>query len=90
MSALEQEIIEKLRLLDKEAQQRVWQQIELDASYPAMPSVIEPVVSLETWLEEATKMRQEFAAKYGQLSFNIADLINEMREERLNDILDRY
>lgn len=81
MSALEQEIIEKYRLLDKEAQQRVRQQMAQDAS-------VEPS-TISEWLEAATKLGDELTAKYGKLDVSIADLIRESREERLNDLLDR-
>jgi len=51
---------------------------------------MEPVVTVDDWLEGATKLREELAAKYGKMSFTVSDLIREMREERLNDIMDRY
>lgn len=89
MSALEQEIIEKYRLLDKEAQQRVRHQMDEEVTIkPDDTEEREPQTILE-WLEAATKLGDEMTAKYGKLDISIADLIRESREERLNDILDR-
>jgi hypothetical protein len=81
MSALEKEIIEKFQMLDHEAQQRIRERIEQLAPAPS------PVTTLRTWLAEADQLRTRMSEKYGDFNLSIADLINEVREERLNDIL---
>lgn len=40
----------------------------------------------EEWHESVSKLREELYAKHGMFQ-SAADLINELREERLNDIM---
>lgn len=82
MSTLEQEIIDKFRLLDKEAQERVRQQIEQDVP----DETLEPM-STEEWLEWAIAFGKRMEKKYGPNRISSVDLLHEAREERLNDIL---
>jgi hypothetical protein len=80
MSALEQEIIEKFRLLDREAQQRVRLQIEQEES-------AESSMSPKGWLVWAQNFGNFIHDKYGSLQPNSVDLLNEAREERLDDLM---
>jgi hypothetical protein len=79
MSALEQEILEKLMQLDEPARRRVIQLAEQSL-----------VPEASNWLAETRALRAEMRAKYGKLDISIADLLDEAREERLNDLLDRH
>ena len=45
-------------------------------------------LALAEWLEEARKLREELAAKYGQFP-SAVDVLHEIREERLNDLMGR-
>lgn len=80
MSALEQEIYEKFQQLDDDAKQRVLQALTQPQAN----------VAKGNWLDETRALRAEMRAKYGKLAFSAAMLINEVREERLNDLMDRY
>lgn len=79
MSALEQELIDRIRKLDEERKRQVLIYIqEIDA----------PRLTLGEWLHDIETLSQELEAKYGARHFPSAtDLINELREERLDDIL---
>lgn len=79
MSALEQEIFDKLMQLDESARRRVIQLAEQSLS-PASVS----------WLDQARALRSEMRTKYGKLSFSAAQMVNDVREERLNELMDRY
>jgi hypothetical protein len=79
MSALEQEIIAKFAQLDDEAKARVRSAL-----------VESPSTTEADWLEQARALREEMRAKYGTLRFSAVDLLNEAREERLNDLTRRY
>ncbi len=74
MAAIEKEIIEKFRLLNKDAQKRVLAQLSEQLS----------------WLDETRALRAEMRERYGKLAFSSAEVLNEIREERLNDLMDRY
>lgn len=82
MSALEQEILEKLMLLDEPARRRIAQVVASTLPDESPQS--------RDWLEAKRTIRAEMRAKYGVLQFSVADLLNEAREERLNDLTDRY
>jgi len=79
MSALEDEIIRRIRQLD-EAQQR---------------ELLDKLVVFEEpepddWLERVRTLREELRAKYGVQPFgSVVDMVNEAREERLDDIMGR-
>lgn len=86
MSALEQEIIEKFRLLDKAARRRVLMQIAQESDSQPF-STVEPM-SAEEWLRWSREFRAKLRAKYGVREMvSSADLLNEAREERLNDLM---
>ncbi|MDZ4769842.1 MAG: hypothetical protein SGJ24_11995 [Chloroflexota bacterium] len=84
MSALEREVIEKFQQLDDEAQQRVGVLIaqQTEARTPSSGA--------DRWLDGARALRAEMRARYGKLTFSAAMLVNEVREERLNELMDRY
>ncbi len=80
LSALEQEIIEKFRLLDEPSKYRGLLQIKQETEDTSiMP------MSVEGWLEWAQNFGSYFQTKYGSLPVSSADLLNEAREERLNN-----
>jgi hypothetical protein len=79
VSAIEKKILDKVRQLDIESQQRVLEYIE---------SIEAPAITIGEWLERIDALREQLDAKYGPNHFpSAADIIEEMREERLNDIL---
>jgi hypothetical protein len=83
MSALEQEILEKIRLLDKDAKQRIRQQLEQEEADDSTFTftTVEPV-SPEEWLAWSRDFRARLHAKYGDREVpSSTDLVNEVREE---------
>jgi hypothetical protein len=84
MSALEQEVMEKIKLLDKDARKRVLHQLEQDV----IEETLVPM-STEEWLEWAIAFGEKIERKYGPRRINSVDLLEEAREERLNDIMGR-
>lgn len=82
MSALEQEIIEKFRSLDETAKQRVRLQIEHETEQASLKPM-----SVEEWLQWAQGFGDYIHKKYGVLSTSSVDLLNEAREERLDDLM---
>jgi hypothetical protein len=78
-SALEQEIVEAVRQLDEEHQQRVLEFIH---------SLSQAETPLENWVQKAHEFRMAIRAKYGDdLVFNSLEALDESREERLDDIM---
>ncbi len=81
MSALRDEIREKFRLLDKESQQEVLNELTAEMS----PS--KETMTWDEWLTWARAFRQKTAALHPEgFFFNSVDALNEAREERLNDL----
>jgi hypothetical protein len=80
MSALEAEVLQKMLQLDETAQMRV------------MTVVMQhlQIHKKDTWLDEVRALRAEMEAKYGKLDVSVSSLLDEVREERLNDLLDRH
>lgn len=75
MSALEQEIWQKLHLLDRAAKERIFDSLkqELEDS---------PAITLEEWLEKAEAFSAELRTKYGErYFFNSQAMLDELREE---------
>lgn len=87
MSALEQEIIEKFRRLDKAAQQRVRRQIEQEGETQPTGAGAPETLSLHEWLVWAQGFGAYVHEKYGERGFTSVDLLNEAREERLDDLM---
>lgn len=48
------------------------------------------IPNASNWLVETRALRAEMRAKYGKLDISVADLSDEAREERLNDLMDRH
>ncbi len=75
---LEQEIVEQVRRLDAESQKRVLEFIQ---------SLIQPVGD---WVEQVHALRVELQAKYGEnFVIDSQAVLDEVREERLDDLMDR-
>jgi hypothetical protein len=81
MSALRDEIIRKLDHLSVEQQTRVLQFME---------QIYAPPASSGDWLADVIALEQYLTTKYGEDRFmSGADLVNQLREERDNEILGR-
>lgn len=80
MRAIEQEIVEKFRLLDREARQCVLLQIEQE-------TVDTPATSLDAWLAWTQDFGSYIHKRYGSLQPSSLELLDEAREERLNDFM---
>ncbi len=73
MSALEQEILEKFRLLDKAAQQRVQAEINREAEH---------TFDFEAWLTRVRSLQQTMRTEYGaDHKVDVVSLLREVREE---------
>jgi hypothetical protein len=73
MSALEQEILDKLKLLDRPARQRV-----LDVLSRSLTSPFD----WDAWLREADRLRAEVDADpNNNHSISVLDLLEELRDE---------
>jgi hypothetical protein len=84
MSALEQEILEKFRQLDGATRDHVLEVLQHESD--SLTTADE-----RAWLDRATQFRLSLREKYGFHHFgSIQDLLDEVREERLNDLMDRY
>ena len=78
-AALEQEIIEAVRQLDEERQRQV---------LALARDLGQSQITLGEWLDRAHALREELRAKYGDnFYFNTVEVLDEIREERLNDIM---
>ena len=78
-STLEQEIVEAVRQLDEERQTRVLKFVR---------DLSQSQITLGEWLDRAHAFREELRAKYGDdFVFNSLEVLDEIREERLNDIM---
>jgi hypothetical protein len=80
MTTLEQEIIEKFRLLDNEAKERVRAQVNAETD----PAIHIP--NLHEWLNWAESFGNYIHEKYGDI-FDSVDTLSQIREERDNDIM---
>lgn len=85
MSALEQEIYDRFKLLDKDARQRVILQLQHEAQENNNDS-LKPFSP-----EEGLAWLRDFGAyihkKYGDFGVSSVDLLEEAREERMNDLM---
>ena len=73
-SSLEQQIVEQIRQLDAQHQQQVLEYVlRLRAQY-----------TLLAWLERARAFREQLQLKR---SFDVQTLLDEVRQERLDDLL---
>jgi hypothetical protein len=84
MSALEQEIFEQFKQLDKETKLRLAARLTQVAQEDA--DTLTPMSP-----EEGLAWLRDFGAyihkKYGDLKVSSVDLLDEIREERLNDLM---
>lgn len=74
MSALEQEIMDKFRLLDKEARQRIRLQIDHETDDVSSLNTIESM-SADEWLKWAVNFGDYIHNKYGTLRPSSVDLL---------------
>jgi|GEM_PF-1278178 hypothetical protein len=88
MSALEQEVIDKFQQLDHAAQSRVLQRLILQDELLEGDFIIqESALTLGEWLESAIRFGDYIHAKYGDNRPSSVELLEEAREERLNDLM---
>jgi hypothetical protein len=83
MSALEQEIFDRFKLLDKDAKLRLAARLTQEAQEDVNAT---PKMSLKEWLDWASAFGDYIHEKYGTLP-NSVDVLNEIREERLDDLM---
>ncbi len=82
MSAVEDEIIRKVRKFDESTQRRILDYMATLEQKGTIP--------LGEWLKQAESLRLELLEQHGGKDFgSTVDLLNEMREERLDDLLGR-
>jgi hypothetical protein len=80
-STLEQEIVEAVRQLDEEYQKQV-------LALARDLGQLRQKITLGEWLEQASALQEELIAQYGKdFFFNSQSILDEIREERLDDIL---
>lgn len=73
MSALEQEILDKIRLLDRPAKQRVAEFLSQDLSAS---------FDIDAWLRDVERIREEIALRTGNpQGVSVMDLLDELRDE---------
>lgn len=79
MSALEEELIEKIRKLDDAGKLRVLEFV----------NQVEPKeFDFDAWMEEVEEFQAQLRAKYGDdFAIDSVSLLHEAREERLNAIM---
>jgi DNA integrity scanning protein DisA with diadenylate cyclase activity len=85
MSTLEREILNYVAKLDAHKQQQILDYVRELAAAP-----VKAQLTLTEWLEQADAFREELVAKYGVDHFgNVQDALDDVREERLNDLMGR-
>lgn len=81
MSALEAQIMEIVARMDENGKRRI-----LELAQQLEPKTETPQIS--SWLDEAAAFRSQLRAKYGEdHTFDTQQTLDEIREERLNDIM---
>ncbi len=76
---LDREIIEAVQKLDRERKQRVLEFIR---------SLEKPQAVSADWFERVEAFQAELRAKYGDdFVFGVQSMLDEVREERLNDLM---
>jgi len=84
MSTLEMEILERFRLLDKDARRRLLTFMEDDSEDADMQEPMSP----EEWQVWASSVRAELQQHYGdRMMVSSVELLDEAREERLDDLM---
>jgi len=85
MTTLEHEILNYVTKLDIIKQQQV---LEFVQELTAKP--MQAQSTLGEWLEQADAFREELVAKYGVDHFGrVQETLDDVREERLNDLMGR-
>ena len=85
MTTLEHEILDYVTKLDATKQQQV---LEFVRELTAEP--VKTQSTLSEWLEHADAFREELIAKYGVDHFgSVQNTLDDVREERLNDLMGR-
>lgn len=79
MSALEREIIEKFHQLDKDAQQRVQEQIVHEANAVEQP--VPSTFDYDTWVRDMKKLRQQIRESHSN-SLPPIDVVGLLRDIR--------
>jgi len=80
MSAVKEELLGRIDKLDEEQQRQVLEYIRI-LEKPQL-------LTWDQWLELADQAQAELRSKYGEKHyFNSQSILDEVREERLNDIL---
>jgi hypothetical protein len=80
MSAVRQELLDQIDRLDETQQQQVLDYIRVLGKSPR--------ITWTQWLELADQAQSELHAKYGdQHYFNSQSVLDEIRQERLDDLL---
>ena len=76
--SVDEQIIEILHELDESQKQRVLSFL-IDLTVPKL--------SWDEWVKEADKFQEELREKYGDQHFDVVELLNEIREERVDEII---
>jgi hypothetical protein len=86
MATVMPELMDKITQLDEAAQRKLLAYVEnlLRLELEKSPTPM----TLGEWLREAQALRDEMRAKYGANHFySVEETLDEIREERLNDIM---
>lgn len=78
MSPIAQELIAKIESMDEHKQLQVLEFVN---------SLEQPKMSWDEWLKLAKTLHDDLVVEYGESHyFNSVDVLNEVREERLDDL----
>ncbi len=85
MSTIEREILNYVTKLDTNMQKQVLEYVRELTSIP-----LKTQITLAEWLGQAELFREELVAKYGSDHFgSVQNMVDDVREERLNDLMGR-
>lgn len=83
MSAVRQELLDQIDKLDEKQQQQLLEYVRVLSKPEAL--------TWAQWLDLADQAQAKLRAKYGdQHYFNSQSILDEVREERLDDLLGRH
>lgn len=84
MVTIELELLEKIGKLDAAKQRQVLAYVDSLLPEQGAP----PPFDFEEWLTSLSAFRDKLTAKYGPHHFgSVQDILDEVREERLNDLM---